>query len=115
MWAWIKDTFDTLAKYFLDLFVWLIEFVFWIFDTVSRFLWELIVSLIKTMFDAVSEKMPAGVVEAITDSYVWLEYINEWVPIQFGITLFVAYYTIAALVYVFRLLISLLPFVNVKA
>lgn len=114
MWDWIKRTFDTLAGYFIDLLVWLLEFVFWIFDTMSRFLWGLVLSLLNSAFDAVRQEMPQGVVDTITASYAWLGYINDWVPLQYGITLFVAYYAIAGLLYVFRIVISLIPFVNVK-
>lgn len=114
IWDFFKSVVVTVVGYIVDLFVWLLEFVFWIFDSIVRFLWSLAEPLIIAALEAIAEHMPEGVVEAITASYSWLQYINEWVPVEYCITLFIAYYGIAVALYIARILISLIPFINAK-
>ncbi len=38
----------------------------------------------------------------IVDGYFWFQYINNWVPVDYAIKLFIAYYSIAVAFYVTR-------------
>ena len=102
MFDWIQSTFDTLARYFLDLLMWFFEFIFLLFDSFLRFLWELVRPLVIDCLAAGAAYLPGGWVDTIVDGYFWFQYINNWVPVDYAIKLFIAYYSIAVAFYVTR-------------
>ncbi len=109
MFDWIGNVLGKLAQYAIDFLVWLLEFVFWIFDALIRFLWELARPVVDACLDAVASKLPTGLIDAIVAAYAWFQYVNEWIPIKYGITLFLAYYALASALYIFRVFLSFFP------
>ena len=109
IWDFLKSVFETFAQYFLDLFVWFFEFVYEILNTIFEFFIEIVTDLAVAVLEKIAPYIPENVLETITASYEWLKYINEWVPVTYGLSLFVAYYSIAVAMYVARFLVSLLP------
>ncbi len=105
----VKSVLLILVGYFLDAFVWLLEYVFWIFDSIILFLWSLLSPLILELVRSIGSYVPRDVLAAISDSYVLLQYINLWVPVDYSLSLFIAYYGIVVVVYVARVIISLFP------
>ncbi len=109
MFDWLANVLGILAGYVLDFLVWLLEFVFWIFDALLHFLWGLIKPIIDSCWEVLSSHLPPDLISSIIASYEWLQYIGQWVPIQYGITLFVAYYSLASGLYIARVIISFFP------
>lgn len=109
---YLKDLlWDALKKFggwFLDLFLWLWELAYThvneFFDWFFNFCGDKLLDLL----DRIAPYIPDGLADTITDTYQWLEYINEWVPVSFAIKLTVAYFAIVLLVIGFRYLRSLL-------
>ncbi len=102
MFDWVFSIFEKIAEYFLDLFMWFFEFLFWLFDSLLRFMWDLARPLVIACLEAGAEHLPDGWIETIVDGYFWFQYINEWVPVDYAIKLFIAYYSIATAFYVTR-------------
>ncbi len=109
MFDWIINILATLSGYALDFLVWILEYVFWLFDTLLRFLWELARPVIASALTAAASHLPSGLVNTIADAYAWFQYVNEWIPIQYAIGLFMAYYSLASTLYCFRVFMSFFP------
>lgn len=113
MFGWIVDAIWTLLKtlggWLLDLLFWVLEFVFDIANMFFGWIVDLVVGLAKSVFNAIADKLPAGLVETVTDAYAWLEYIDEWFPLSFGIKLFVAYYAIKLTLNVIKWVLKAIP------
>ncbi len=114
MFKWVEETFDTLAEYFLDLFVWFFEFVFGILNFLFEFLSEFASGLAVEGLEAAAKHVPEDLFDTILASYEWLRYIDGWVPVTYSLVLLVAFYALAIAMYIARFLISLIPFVDVK-
>ncbi len=111
--GWLLDFITSIVKtlvgYVVDIFLWFWEWIFWFFDSILRFLWGLAEPLIIACLESAARHMPRGLIDTVVAGYGWFQYINEWVPVQYCITLFLAYYAIAFVLYVARVIISLIP------
>lgn len=109
IWDFLKSVLTVIVQYLLDLFTWVFEFVFWVFDSLFTVFYDLAAEFVVMGIESVAPYVPGGLIEAISESYVWLQYINEWVPVKYCISLFIAHYGIATALYGIRCFLSLLP------
>ncbi len=109
MFDWIGSALDKVAQYLLDFLVWLMEYVFWIFDSLFRSLWALAQPYLLSVLDKMAQHLPNDLMPVIAAAYAWFQYVNEWVPIEYAIGLFITYYVIASTLYCYRLFMSLFP------
>lgn len=116
MWKWIKDAIvwavEKLAGWLLDLFLWLFEWVYEVVNVFLSWLFNFAGEALLAVFTKLGEYIPAGLVDNITDAYVWLEYINNYIPVKLGITLLIAYYAIYLVVTIYRTVKSFIPFIG---
>lgn len=98
-----------IAGWLLDLFVWFFE---WMYSVVSEFLqwlFDLMGEVALSVLEGLSGIMPEGLVDAITGTYEWLKYVDDWVPIKFGLGLLCAYFAIMVALAVLRWVLRLIP------
>ena len=104
-----KSTYNKIAEYVIDLFIWLYEYVFYIINTFLDWMLNLLADLLVAAIESISPYLPSGLIETIMDSFAYLQYINGWVPVKLAIQLTIAYYAIALVLGVFRFVLSLIP------
>lgn len=99
MWDWIKgmvwSALKALAKLALDVFL---AFWQWVYDFLNES-WDYVVEKvgdgIVELITELGKLLPSDSIDNILKTYQWLEYIDSWVPLKFGIGLLVTYYSMA--------------------
>lgn len=113
MWEAIKkylwSILEKIAGFFLDLLTWLVEFLYFILSSIYEFFITFFGEILLTLLNAFGEHIPTGLIDNVLTVYEWLEYINKWVPIEYGIKLLLAYFTITLLFSVYKFVRSLIP------
>lgn len=104
----IWDLIRNLGRWLLDLLVWLFEWLYGLASECLQWLYDRSVDLVLALLATVAEYVPDGLVDTVTAVFEWLVYINEWVPIKYGIGLLVAYYALYAVLIVYRFFKSLI-------
>jgi hypothetical protein len=98
-----------LGKWFLDLLLWLLE---WIFEIVNMFFEWIVgftVDLLEEFIDLVAPHIPANLSGVISDVFMYLSYIEPWFPVKFGLSLFIAYYGAKFVLLVVKWILKLIP------
>lgn len=108
IWSAVRKFAEWITTVFVWVWEWLYsfvnEFLGWLFESSAEYLQEIIQSI--------KPHIPAGVVENIVSAYDWLQYINDWVPVKYAITLFLAYFAIKYVLVVGRWVKSCIPFIG---
>ncbi len=103
------ELLSQLGEWFLDLLLWLLE---WIFSIVNMFLeWviDLCLDLFEEFISMVAPHVPANVSSVISDGLTYLSYIEPWFPARFGLTLFLAYFSIKGVLLAVKWILKLIP------
>ena len=113
MLAYIRDLIWSALKYvaswLLDLLVWVFEWVYGLVSECLQWLYDLCGEMLIAALNAVAEVMPDGLVDVVLETYEWLEYIDGWVPVKYGIGLLLAYFSIMVILTVIRWVFRLIP------
>lgn len=104
----VFEYFQKLAKWLLDLFLWVFGWLYALVSEILQWLYDRALDLLITALEAVGEYVPDDVMDVVVATFEWLEYINDWVPIKYGIGLLVAYYSIFLVLRVMRFMKSLI-------
>lgn len=109
IWNLIVSALKYLAGWFLDILVWVFEWLYGLVSGFLQWLYELVGGVLVTALEAMADVMPSGVVETVLEAYEWLEYINAWIPIKYGLALLAAYFALTALMAVVRWVMRIIP------
>lgn len=112
LWEALKWCIAQLAGWFLDLLLWVVEFVYEIANEFLSWLYKLVGEQAIALLKAVKPYVPDDLMSNIVGAYEWLEYINGFLAIKLGITLLVAYYAIYAVIAIYRFIKSFIPFIG---
>ena len=103
------DFLKRIAGYLADIVLWLVEFLYSLVNGILDFLLVTFADLVVDALEAVKPHVPDDLVSSIVAMYEWLEYIDEWIPISFGIKLLIAYFAIMFVLIVIRWILRLIP------
>ena len=101
--------FDSLIDFLKELILDLLEGVKEIFIWVVEWIKEVVLSILIPILEGLGSLIPDGWNDGIETGLTWLGYINCWVPVVFGIQMFVAYYTIKTTLNVVKWVLKAIP------
>ena len=84
----------------------MIKSVFWWIASIVR---DFIVGIMSTLFDPVIDALPDGFADTLGEFANFAAYANQWVPLDLGLILFVAYWTFVMVWAGIRMVISAIP------
>ena len=105
----IWEALRTVGGWCIDLFIWVLEWVFYYPGLFLSWLSGLAVDLVIEFLSMLAPYLPDGGMTAIVKAYVWLELIDEVFPLSFGISLLVAYYSIKLVLMIIKWTLKAIP------
>lgn len=106
-----------IGKWLLDLLIWLFEFVYNLIndfiDFIATFLTNILIWILKSIKEIIETVFPENLLRYISDVkvYEWLEYADSWVPVSFGLKVFLLYHGIKILLIIFKFIVKFIPFI----
>lgn len=113
MFQWVIDLIweflSTLGGWLLDILMWLLEWVYEIVNAFLEYITGLVAGILDLIITEIAALLPDGWVSTITAAYSNIEYIDSWIPVSYGLKLFVAYYGIKAAMIPIKWLLKAIP------
>lgn len=105
----IWSVLERLGGWFVSLFVWLFEFLYDLVVSFIGFILELVDVLIGYVLAGLMDLVPDDWVDTVTSAYSMLEYIDSWIPVSYGLKLFLAYYGIKTIMIPIKWTLKAIP------